>query len=331
MYQVKMSARRALFAQSKHLRFHSTLAPGSMPRVLLVNDDGPPGEQSPFVISFVKQLIRAGIRVTVCLPASQQSWKGKSQDPLRSPFSVTPTTLFEGGPDTWFADTTPCGVVNVALSHLCKDVDLVISGPNLGHNAGRVFMLSSGTLGAAMEAATMGYKAIAISFDVGREVGDTLDNTADKAVEVVSQLWATWEDKSWDQVEVFNVNLPVGASMETPVCRTFVCPDQSGALFSQHAPAASVPFMITRAMKARLAELGHTTDEIKRMKPADALQHLRGDQDPDPLWFSWTGVPRGQEVDPPDGSDRWALAQGAVSVTALKAQHTCMGFGDKLR
>ena len=50
---------------------------------------------------------------------------------------------------------TPSTCTNIGLHHDSgeADFDLVISGPNFGRNSSTAFTLSSGTIGAAMEAA----------------------------------------------------------------------------------------------------------------------------------------------------------------------------------
>jgi tubulin---tyrosine ligase len=53
---------------------------------------------------------------------------------------------------------TPSTCANIGLYHVSEEdeFDLVISGPNYGRNSSAVFTLSSGTIGAAMEAALVG-------------------------------------------------------------------------------------------------------------------------------------------------------------------------------
>lgn len=58
---------------------------------------------------------------------------------------------------------SPASCVNVALHHLVQDVDLVLSGPNIGHNAGRKAIHSSGTVGAVVEGVLHGTKVLAVA------------------------------------------------------------------------------------------------------------------------------------------------------------------------
>lgn len=56
------------------------------PRVLLVNDDGPPSKYSPHVLGLYDQLTAIGWEVTVVLPSFQKSW-GSMQFSLQGPVS----------------------------------------------------------------------------------------------------------------------------------------------------------------------------------------------------------------------------------------------------
>lgn len=45
--------------------------------------------------------------------------------------------------DDYHIDASPASCVNLALYTLVQDADLIISGPNVGHNAGRYGCFSS--------------------------------------------------------------------------------------------------------------------------------------------------------------------------------------------
>lgn len=51
------------------------------------------------------------------------------------PSQVKPSASGRAG--VWEANAPPATCVNVGLHHLAQDVDLVIAGPNIGHNVGR--------------------------------------------------------------------------------------------------------------------------------------------------------------------------------------------------
>ena len=130
-------------------------------------------------------------------------------------------------------DGTPSTTANVALHTLAPfPVDLCISGPNLGRNTGRSFVLSSGTVGAALECAFAGVKSVALSFayfdkltSYGPEV---VDCACEVAVDVVLRLWSEWGAG----VELYNVNVPLGCKRDVPIYHTHLLQDHYGAIYA---------------------------------------------------------------------------------------------------
>jgi len=116
--------------------------------------------------------------------------------------------------------------VNIALHHFLEkeDIDLVISGPNFGRNSSSTFITSSGTVGAAQEAAFCGKKALALSFAFFREEGYD-DEDVNKAClisrDLVQKIYNSWPEG----VGLFNINVPVfkgmGSSLEIFQTRIF--------------------------------------------------------------------------------------------------------------
>lgn len=126
--------------------------------VLLTNDDG---VQSPLLMAVVASL-SPHFDLRVVAPAYEQSWIGKAisrRGTLRVDFAN-----MDGVP-TWAVHGTPADCVNLALGNLFahEDILAVVSGVNIGYNASLATVLSSGTVGAALEAALMGKPAIALS------------------------------------------------------------------------------------------------------------------------------------------------------------------------
>ena len=76
--------------------------------------------------------------------------------------SGKPLRIVETGADAWSASGTPVDCVRFALTTICPDVDLVLSGINAGANLGTDLMVS-GTFAAAREAYNRRVPAIAIS------------------------------------------------------------------------------------------------------------------------------------------------------------------------
>ena len=202
--------------------------------ILLVNDDGPPSSQhSPYVHAFIVALRKAGHLVSVVLPHQQRSWIGKAHE-IGKILSVSyyhPGAVhkdngfvseqpFTDGEESWLlVDGTPASCVQLGLYHLLKNlppVDLVVSGPNYGRNTTALFVLSSGTLGAAIEGACCGKKSIALSFAFDKKIGDKIPSHIEGAckmsVRLMEKLYEEWPD----DVQVYNVNVPLdkGANPE---------------------------------------------------------------------------------------------------------------------
>jgi 5'-nucleotidase len=98
--------------------------------------------------------------LTVVVPDSQRSGSGKALT-LNRPIRITDE--FDSGNYKLIAhDGLPADSVIFALS-LLENIDLFVSGINSGANLGYHRMLTSGTVGAALEGALQGYPAIAVS------------------------------------------------------------------------------------------------------------------------------------------------------------------------
>ena len=113
--------------------------------------------------------------VSLVVPLHEQSWTGKSMTRF-NPVIAQKAELF-GRPAT-FVSGTPADCVNLAIHNLLdRKPDLVVSGINAGFNMGLGFILSSGTVGACLEANLAGVPAIAISqaFDTATRNAYTAD------------------------------------------------------------------------------------------------------------------------------------------------------------
>ena len=140
--------------------------------ILLTNDDG---HQAPGIQALHRVLKRAGHRVSMVAPSTEQSATSMGVTSRRN------LTLEKFEHDSWHLDGQPVDTVLVALRHLLEDnpPDLVLSGINFGPNVGTALYMS-GTIGAAIMASLNGVPAIAVSagmrFD---EVGTKFPSTHD--------------------------------------------------------------------------------------------------------------------------------------------------------
>lgn len=201
------------------------LQAGKYPKkILLTNDDGPPGPSSPFMVPFAKALAETeptwAEALTVLIPHRQRSWIGKGflTDDLAHLDEVV-IKGFESKP--WKTlSATPAGCVNFALHHLpeAEAFDLVISGPNFGRNVSSSLTLSSGTVGAALEGALLNRRAISLSFGIFQrewmEDEAIMQRACEAMMQAVVMLWQTWEP----EVDVYNVNVPIVPHL-IPECR----------------------------------------------------------------------------------------------------------------
>ena len=124
-------------------------------RILVANDDG---IYSPGLAMLARVATRFG-DVRVVAPDVEQSSASHSITASR-PLSYRPVTNIEGI-EAYRVNGTPADCVALGVHHW-KDVDLVLSGVNIGVNLGNA-LWHSGTLAAAKQATLFGLRGIALS------------------------------------------------------------------------------------------------------------------------------------------------------------------------
>jgi 5'-nucleotidase len=132
-------------------------------QILLTNDDG---IQSPGLWAAAEALSQLGY-VTVAAPRDQASGTGRSH-PLTSDGRIQSTTLHVHDQDwtVYAVGGTPAQtVLHAVLEIMPERPDLVVSGINYGENVGNCITIS-GTVGAAMEGASLGIPALAVSLQL---------------------------------------------------------------------------------------------------------------------------------------------------------------------
>lgn len=178
-------------------------SPGIARNIVLANDDG--------LTANVKELydvLKAeGHDVIVAVPCAQQSGMGAAMKFLRPLGPLTapcingaakvgdpgagPMTRPGLGSDFYYVDGTPVmamlyGIDVVAQGRWGRAPDLVISGPNIGQNAGNI-VISSGTVSNAQYAMIRGIPAIALSASEQTSSGPDLQNPQAKQVANLSR------------------------------------------------------------------------------------------------------------------------------------------------
>jgi len=188
-------------------------------RILITNDDGVNSSGLLAAYEAVKNLGE----VTIVAPATQQSAVGRSMtlfEPLRfSKLNVNGTTVYS-------VSGTPTDAVIIGMFVAMEEKpDLVVSGFNIGENLSTEAATTSGTIGAALEAAGQGVPAIAVSIRVEDE-GDKFADTNFKrdysaAIGIVRRLaGCVLEGKMPKGIDVLNVNIPSTAGPDAEIVVT---------------------------------------------------------------------------------------------------------------
>ena len=210
------------------------------PLILVTNDDG---IRSPGLLAAVAAVSPLG-DVLVVAPRRQQSSVGRSM-PATSTGRIFQETLVVNGASilAYAVDGSPAQVVQHAILELAPRLpDLAVSGINYGENLGSS-ITTSGTIGAALEAAAFGTVALAASLGTGKQYH--LSHSEDVDFRAAAHFIAHFarfllhKELPFD-VDVFNLSVPANATIETPWRLTFVSrqryfaliPTRTGALSS---------------------------------------------------------------------------------------------------
>jgi 5'-nucleotidase len=130
--------------------------------ILLVNDDG---IHSPGLLILKKRIGELG-RVLVVAPETERSGAGKA---VSTSLIGVKEALLADGTKAYAICGTPADACLLALFKILRHPpDLVVSGINLGPNLGIDDFFTSGTVGAALEAAIHNIPAIAVSYCLKR-------------------------------------------------------------------------------------------------------------------------------------------------------------------
>ena len=186
------------------------------PQILLTNDDG---IHSPGLWAAARELGRIGY-VTVAAPREQHSGAGRSV-PAWTDGEIKPTQLTIGDQEwTCYAvGGSPAQSVQYGIFAILKrKPDLVVSGINYGENPATDITLS-GTVGAALEAASYGIPALAVSLQLASEdfFGYSRDTDFSTAA-IFARRFAKLLLSSTmpEDVHVLNINVPIDATPDTP-------------------------------------------------------------------------------------------------------------------
>jgi 5'-nucleotidase len=230
---------------------------------LITNDDGVDSEG---LYTLAEAADACGLEVTVVAPSWDASGSSASMTAVAHEGRVAVDTVGRGPGDAtiYGVQGPPAFIVRAAMYGAFGPApDVVLSGINRGLNTGRA-VIHSGTVGAALTAATYGRRGLAISADVDDDDWETAGRVANRALD--------WLLRS-PEATVLNVNVPLCDATGLRGIRSTTLAD-------------------TGTVQARVTE---TTGAYVSVSFVDS------DGPPGP------------------GTDAAALAEGWVSVTAIRA------------
>lgn len=185
-------------------------------QILLTNDDS---IHSPGLWAAAEALDDLGF-VHVVAPLNQQTSTGHSM-PIQSSGIIEEMSLNVNGRDwtVYAVDGSPGQAVVHGIYDVIKQKpDLVVSGINYGENVGAGITIS-GTVGAALEAASLGIPALAVSMQTGTEHHLSLSQDVDFSMAgffTRKFAKAMLENPLPEDVDVIKVDVPYGATQTTP-------------------------------------------------------------------------------------------------------------------
>ena len=179
--------------------------------MLVTNDDG---IDAPGILALALAAAGAGADVVVVAPVDNRSGAAAAIGPIGQRVSPPADTGRWRGVEVHTIDAPPAAAVLAAASGEGFGVapHAVLSGVNHGLNLGRV-VLHSGTVGAALTAASMGLPGVAVSIDPTDDA--PWDVAAGQAVEMLSRLC-----RAGMPAMAINLNVPAGVRNRHPVSAT---------------------------------------------------------------------------------------------------------------
>lgn len=185
-------------------------------QILLTNDDG---IQSPGLWAAAEALSALGY-VTVAAPREQSSGMGRSL-PGTSDGIIQPETLVVHG-QAWtvyaVGGSPAQAVLHAILEIMPEPPDLIVSGINYGENIGTGVTVS-GTVGAAMEGAALGHRALAVSLQTDKQyhLSYSRDVEFSAAAHFTAKFASMLLKKQFPaDVQLLKLEVPSDATTETP-------------------------------------------------------------------------------------------------------------------
>jgi 5'-nucleotidase len=167
------------------------------------------------------EVLNKEVELIVVVPDGQRSATGKTLT-LKRPIRITEKHEMNGY-QFISHDGAPADSVILAQAFY-TDIDLLISGINSGANVGYQSMLTSGTVGAAFEAAIRGLPAIAASRQATPEEwfeAKGADGDCEKMCEIIKNLVMKVLEKGMPKgIDMLNLNFPSKMTQDTKMIVT---------------------------------------------------------------------------------------------------------------
>jgi 5'-nucleotidase len=186
------------------------------PIILFTNDDG---IMSPGLWAVASAFVDLG-EILVVAPEEQQSGTGRSL-PVSSQGHIYPRQMMLGSTEytVYGVHGTPAQAVQHGVLELAPRLpSLVVSGINYGENCGNGVTVS-GTVGAALEAASLGIPALAVSQQTPKDLHLTYSKEVDfSAAAYFARYFGEWlldHTRRPDDVDILKLDVPLNATTDT--------------------------------------------------------------------------------------------------------------------
>lgn len=148
--------------------------------------------------------------VRAVVPASERSWAGKKMSRFGR-LRLERRACADG--ELCLLDGYPADCTNLGIHSIWPEAPaLVVSGINVGANAGTAYFLSSGTVGAAIEGVLAGIPAVAFSLQLAPEAYNRWRR--ERSVDGMEDTWEAAAAISADIAgEILRGGLPAGAPL----------------------------------------------------------------------------------------------------------------------
>lgn len=207
-----------------------------MTDLLITNDDG---YKSAGFVPLIKELSKK-YSITAVVPNRGRSWIGKA---ITTKKELRIKKMTYQGVNMFLLDGTPADCVQIGLYDLVETrPKMVISGINIGLNIGHARTLSSGTIGAAIEGSIDGVRSIASSLSIPIKMRDNKTNFYhpnnyrffENAAQITTKVTSIIINNSFYGVDLFSLNIPFDATINTPLMITTLFKTRYGRLFHKN-------------------------------------------------------------------------------------------------